>query len=73
MARKVGIIIASHSKDIAKGTAEFISQIASNVPITFAGGTDDDRIGTSFERIKTLLTKMKVNFFWDFMTLVLQK
>lgn len=52
MARKVGIIIASHSKDIAKGTAEFVSQVASNVPITFAGGTDDDRIGTSFERIK---------------------
>ena len=52
MANKVGIIIASHSKDIAKGTAEFISQVASNVPITFAGGTDDDRIGTSFERIK---------------------
>ncbi|WP_423216794.1 dihydroxyacetone kinase phosphoryl donor subunit DhaM [Streptococcus equinus] len=52
MAKKVGIVIASHSKDIAKGTAEFISQVASNVPITFAGGTDDDRIGTSFERIK---------------------
>ncbi|WP_045797949.1 dihydroxyacetone kinase phosphoryl donor subunit DhaM [Streptococcus equinus] len=46
------MIIASHSKDIAKGTAEFVSQVASNVPITFAGGTDDDRIGTSFERIK---------------------
>ena len=70
MARKVGIVIASHSKDIAKGTAEFISQVASNVPITFAGGIESEQV---LNVSKTLLTKMKVTFFWDFMTLVLQK
>lgn len=45
-------MLLHHIQNIAKGTSEFISQVASNVPITFAGGTDDDRIGTSFERIK---------------------
>lgn len=48
---KFGIIIVSHVPSIAEGITDLLKQIASDVPITFAGGTDDDDIGSSFEKI----------------------
>lgn len=35
MSKKTGIVIVSHSKDIAQGIVELISQVATDVPITF--------------------------------------
>ncbi|MCO4630310.1 phosphotransferase mannnose-specific family component IIA [Streptococcus infantarius subsp. infantarius] len=52
MSKKTGIVIVSHSKDIAQGIVELISQVATDVPITFSAGTEDGRIGTSFQQIK---------------------
>lgn len=48
---KFGIIIVSHVPSIAEGITDLLKQIASDIPITFAGGTDDDGIGSSFEKI----------------------
>ncbi|WP_239253614.1 dihydroxyacetone kinase phosphoryl donor subunit DhaM [Listeria ilorinensis] len=51
MTKPYGIVIISHSKDVAKGVHDIIEQIAADVAITFAGGTDDGGIGTSFDKV----------------------
>ncbi|GBG95337.1 mannose-specific PTS system IIA component [Ligilactobacillus salitolerans] len=47
----LGITIVSHVPDIAAGLPKLLKQVAADVPITFAGGTDDGDIGTSMEKI----------------------
>ncbi|TCK60278.1 dihydroxyacetone kinase phosphoryl donor subunit DhaM [Curtobacterium sp. PhB136] len=47
----VGILIVSHSAAIASGTVELARQMAADVQLVAAGGTDDGGIGTSFEAI----------------------
>lgn len=46
-----GIVLVSHVKEIAEGAAKLFGEVASDVPITIAGGTDEEGIGTSFEKI----------------------
>ncbi|WP_400999794.1 dihydroxyacetone kinase phosphoryl donor subunit DhaM [Agromyces sp. GXQ0307] len=48
---RIGIVVVSHSDRIASGVVELAHQMAPNVRIEPAGGTDDGRIGTSFERV----------------------
>lgn len=47
----VGLVVVSHSSKIAAGVVELAAQMAPDVRIAAAGGTDDDGIGTSFERV----------------------
>ncbi|WP_336250180.1 dihydroxyacetone kinase phosphoryl donor subunit DhaM [Stomatohabitans albus] len=47
----VGIVVVSHSEKIAEGTVELAAQMAADVTIKGAGGTDDGRIGTSFNKV----------------------
>jgi len=47
----VGILVVSHSAAIATGTVELARQMAADVPLVAAGGTEDGGIGTSFEAI----------------------
>ncbi|GAB2514274.1 dihydroxyacetone kinase phosphoryl donor subunit DhaM [Paramicrobacterium agarici] len=47
----VGIVIVSHSAKIAQGTVELAAQMAPSVVLRAAGGTDDDGIGTSFDKV----------------------
>ena len=42
-----GILVVSHVPEIAAGLPKLLKQAAADVPITFAGGTDDGDIGTS--------------------------
>ncbi|PPF40248.1 dihydroxyacetone kinase phosphoryl donor subunit DhaM [Pseudoclavibacter sp. AY1H1] len=48
----VGIVVVSHSARIAEGLVELAGQMAEDVTIVPAGGTEDGRIGTSFELIE---------------------
>lgn len=49
---KVGIVIVSHSPDVAKGTADMVRQMVGNdVPLGFCGGNPDGGLGTSVEKI----------------------
>ena len=48
----VGIVIVSHSNNLANGVKEVASQMASEVKIEVAGGTSDGRLGTDIEKIK---------------------
>ena len=50
-----GILIVSHSKNLAQGLFDLISQVAADVAISYVGGLDDGSIGTSFEGIQAAL------------------
>ncbi|KQS07875.1 PTS sugar transporter subunit IIA [Curtobacterium sp. Leaf183] len=54
----VGILVVSHSAAIATGTVELARQMAADVPLVAAGGTDDGGIGTSFEAITAGLEEL---------------
>ncbi|MDR6439261.1 PTS hybrid protein [Paenarthrobacter nicotinovorans] len=47
----VGIVVVSHSSKIAEGAVELAGQMAPDVELVAAGGTEDDRIGTSLEKV----------------------
>lgn len=53
----VGIVIVSHSAMISEGVVELSSQMAEDVKILSAGGTDDGRIGTDAIKIKDTIEK----------------
>lgn len=48
---KVGIVFVSHSAKIAAGLVELAAQMAPGTALVEAGGTDDGRIGTSFDLV----------------------
>lgn len=47
----VGLVLVSHSRQIADGLAELVRQMADAVPLAAVGGTSDGRIGTDATRI----------------------
>lgn len=47
----LGITIVSHVPEIAVGIEKLIKQVAKDVPFTLAGGTNDNDIGTSMDKI----------------------
>lgn len=47
----LGITLVSHVPEIAEGLPKLLNQVAKDVPITTAGGTNDNDIGTSMEKI----------------------
>ena len=52
----VGIVVVSHSRDIAAGTARLAAQMAGpDVPIEPAGGTADGGLGTDAARVAAAL------------------
>jgi len=52
---KVSLVLASHSGNLAKGLTEVAGQMAPNVQVLPAGGTEEDRIGTSYDRIEQMI------------------
>lgn len=63
-----GMIIVSHSKNVAQGVMDLIQEVAKDVAITYVGGTEDGGIGTSFEQIATIVEanpKEKLLAFFD--------
>ena len=52
MTKKVGIVIVSHSLDIAKGTADMVrNMVGSGIPLAYCGGNPAGGLGTSIEKI----------------------
>ena len=47
----VGIVVVSHSAALAAGVVELAGQMAPEVTIVAAGGTDDGALGTSFDLV----------------------
>ncbi|MBO8185179.1 dihydroxyacetone kinase phosphoryl donor subunit DhaM [Streptomyces spirodelae] len=52
MSATVGIVLVSHSAELASGLRLLVEQIGSDtVPVVTAAGTDDGRIGTSYDLV----------------------
>jgi phosphoenolpyruvate---glycerone phosphotransferase subunit DhaM len=52
MTENVGIVIVSHSPDVARGTADMVRQmVGEEVPLAWCGGTPDGGLGSSVEAI----------------------
>ena len=52
MSKNVGIVIVSHSPDVAKGAADMVRQmVGTGVPLAWAGGNPEGGLGTSVEAI----------------------
>lgn len=47
----INVLIASHSKDLAKGLSDIIKQMAQGVRIEYSGGDDEGKLGSNFEEI----------------------
>lgn len=66
MVKPYGVVIISHSADVAKGIAAILAQIAKDVSITYAGGTDNDEIGTSFDKVNEAIASNKADTVYAF-------
>ncbi|MEV4415687.1 dihydroxyacetone kinase phosphoryl donor subunit DhaM [Catellatospora sp. NPDC049609] len=54
----VGIVLVSHSADLAAGLRELLRQVAGDaVAVTVAGGTDDGGLGTSYDLIRDAIAE----------------
>ncbi len=51
----VGLVLVSHSRTLAAGLVELIAQLAPDVTVTAAAGTDDGRIGTAPDAVAAAL------------------
>lgn len=56
---QVALVIVSHSAQLAAGLVELASQMAKDVELRAAGGTDDGRIGTSFDKVNDAVTELR--------------
>ena len=54
----VGLVIVSHSENLAKSVIELTSMMAKDAKIAPAGGLEDGSFGTSFERIQTAIEQV---------------
>jgi dihydroxyacetone kinase phosphotransfer subunit len=58
----VGLVIVSHSKEIAEGTADIVRQMAGEVvEVRPAGGDPDGGVGTDPERLKNAIEGMSAD------------
>lgn len=55
-AGRVGVVFVSHSERLAEGLVELARQMAPTVRLEAAGGTDDGRIGTSFDKVTAAIS-----------------
>ena len=57
----LGNTLVSHSPKIVAGLSDLLSQVAKDVSITIAGGTEQNDIGTSMDKIMTAFEENKAD------------
>ncbi len=65
----VGLVLVSHSPQIAEGTAELVRQMAGEVEVAAVGGDADGGFGTDPERIKAAIENLDADGALVFMDL----
>lgn len=55
----VGIVLVSHSVELAEGLKKLLQQVQPHVPIAAAGGDNDGEIGTSAEKIAAAIESVR--------------
>jgi phosphoenolpyruvate---glycerone phosphotransferase subunit DhaM len=59
MTSPVGIVLVSHSAELARGLVALVRQLGgSSVPVAAAGGTDGDELGTSYDRVRKAIDEV---------------
>lgn len=54
----VGLVIVSHSENLADSVVELTGMMAKDAPIAAAGGLEDGSFGTSFEKIQNAIEQV---------------
>ena len=57
----VGLVLVSHSPEIAEGTAELVRQMAGEVEIEAVGGDAEGGFGTDPEKIKAAIENLEAD------------
>jgi phosphoenolpyruvate---glycerone phosphotransferase subunit DhaM len=65
----VGLVLVSHSPEIAEGTAELVRQMAGEVEMVAVGGDADGDFGTDPERIRAAIEDLDADEVLVFMDL----
>jgi phosphoenolpyruvate---glycerone phosphotransferase subunit DhaM len=65
----VGLVLVSHSAQIAEGTTELVRQMAGEVEVVAVGGDADGGFGTDPERIKAAIENLDADEALVFMDL----
>lgn len=55
MSKEIGVLLVSHVAEIADGLKMLLSQVAGDVTIKTAGGTENGDVGTNFDKISVAL------------------
>ncbi len=59
MTERVGIVIVSHSPEVARGTADMVRQmVGSEVRLAWCGGNSDGGLGTDVAAIKAAIDEV---------------
>ena len=58
---ELGIVIVSHSADIAKGLVSLIREVAPDIPLTATGGLEDGGLGSSFDHVQVAVDSQPAN------------
>lgn len=66
MSKKYGVVIASHVEQLAAGVYTLLKEAAPDTSITFSGGTDDGRIGSSFDKILEAVNQNEAEYLYAF-------
>lgn len=59
MSKSIGILLVSHVEEVASGLIKLLSQVAGDVTIKAAGGTDEGEVGTSFDLISETMEQFE--------------
>jgi phosphoenolpyruvate---glycerone phosphotransferase subunit DhaM len=65
----VGLVLVSHSRQIAEGTAELVLQMAGEVEISAVGGDAEGGFGTDAEKIEASIRGLEADEVLVFMDL----
>lgn len=64
--KQYGILVVSHVQEVAEGIVKLVQEVAQDVSITYAGGTDDGGIGSSFDKINQAVEDNEANELFAF-------
>ncbi len=59
MSKKYAILLVSHVEEITDGLIRLLEQVAEDVTIKTASGTEDGGVGTSFDKISKVLNEIE--------------
>jgi len=66
MSKRAGVLLVSHVHEITEGLHSLLNQVAKDVTIKTAGGTEENEVGTSFDKISQALAEFEEDIVFAF-------